>query len=319
MPWPPPMHMVTRPRRPPVRSSSWSALIVRIAPVAPTGWPSAIAPPFGFTFAGSSPSPLLTASACAAKASFEFDDVEVVDREAGLLEQLLHRRDRADAHHLGPDAGDGVAEDPRPRLQPGLLGGVGGGEHDRRRAVVEAAGVAGGDAAVLPERRPKLRQRLGGGRLRVLVGGEADRLAFHLDLDRHDLAGEAALLDRRRRAGLALERERVLRLAGDLVLGSRRSRRSRPCGRCRTGRSARPTIMSSACGVAHLLPPARRRSARRASATCSRRRRRARSRRRRARAPARRRRSPARPEPQSRLTFIAGALSGTPPRSPRRG
>ncbi len=71
MPWPPPMHMVQSARLPPVRSSSYSALTIRIAPVAPTGWPSAMAPPFGFTLAGSRPSPLVTASACAAKASFD--------------------------------------------------------------------------------------------------------------------------------------------------------------------------------------------------------------------------------------------------------
>ena len=54
-----------------VRSSSCKAFITKIAPVAPTGWPSAIAPPFGFTRAASSPKALLTAKACAAKASLD--------------------------------------------------------------------------------------------------------------------------------------------------------------------------------------------------------------------------------------------------------
>jgi hypothetical protein len=71
IPCPPPMHMVTIARRAPARSISAMALTTRMAPVAPTGWPSAMAPPFGFTRAGSSPSTLLTASACAAKASFD--------------------------------------------------------------------------------------------------------------------------------------------------------------------------------------------------------------------------------------------------------
>ena len=39
-------------------------------PVAATGWPSAIAPPFGFTLAGSSSRSFITASDCAANASF---------------------------------------------------------------------------------------------------------------------------------------------------------------------------------------------------------------------------------------------------------
>ena len=43
--------------------------MVMIHPDAPTGWPSAIAPPFGFTFVGSIPNPLFTAKACAANAS----------------------------------------------------------------------------------------------------------------------------------------------------------------------------------------------------------------------------------------------------------
>ncbi|MCY1516425.1 hypothetical protein D9M68_510540 [compost metagenome] len=42
-----------------------------IAPVAPTGWPSEMPEPFGFTLAGSKPSSLMTAQACAANASFD--------------------------------------------------------------------------------------------------------------------------------------------------------------------------------------------------------------------------------------------------------
>src|SRR3546814_2829276 len=39
MPCPPPMHMVIRPNFPPIRFSSYIALMVRITPVAPTAWP----------------------------------------------------------------------------------------------------------------------------------------------------------------------------------------------------------------------------------------------------------------------------------------
>jgi hypothetical protein len=42
---------------------------VSFAPVAPSGWPSAIAPPFTFTMVGSMSSSRITASACAANAS----------------------------------------------------------------------------------------------------------------------------------------------------------------------------------------------------------------------------------------------------------
>src|SRR2546428_3265912 len=49
VPSPPPQHIVTRAWRPLVRFSSWTALVMSTAPVAPSGWPSAIAPPLGLT------------------------------------------------------------------------------------------------------------------------------------------------------------------------------------------------------------------------------------------------------------------------------
>src|SRR5581483_1522527 len=53
VPSPPPQHMVTSPRSPPLRSSSWRSVVRRRAPVDPSGWPSAIAPPLTFTFSTS--------------------------------------------------------------------------------------------------------------------------------------------------------------------------------------------------------------------------------------------------------------------------
>ncbi len=44
-PSPPPMQIAAMPRRPPVRSSTFSTWRTMRAPDAPTGWPSAIAPP----------------------------------------------------------------------------------------------------------------------------------------------------------------------------------------------------------------------------------------------------------------------------------
>ena len=48
-PSPPPQHIVTRPTSLSERSSSCSSVVIRRAPVEPSGWPSAIAPPFTFT------------------------------------------------------------------------------------------------------------------------------------------------------------------------------------------------------------------------------------------------------------------------------
>ena len=67
---PVPTHMVTMPYFNWRRRSAWTTVAARIAPVAPSGWPSAIAPPIGLTLAGSRPRSPITASACAAKASF---------------------------------------------------------------------------------------------------------------------------------------------------------------------------------------------------------------------------------------------------------
>ena len=53
-PSPPPMQIAAMPRRPPVRSSTFSTCSTIRAPDAPTGWPSAMAPPSTLSFASSS-------------------------------------------------------------------------------------------------------------------------------------------------------------------------------------------------------------------------------------------------------------------------
>lgn len=70
MPCPPPMHALPIAVFTSARSLSWCArwALMR-APEAPTGWPKAIAPPWGFARAGSRPSSFCTARNCGAKAS----------------------------------------------------------------------------------------------------------------------------------------------------------------------------------------------------------------------------------------------------------
>src|SRR5258708_5818297 len=69
MPMPPPMHSVARPFLASRFCISCSSVTSTRAPEAPTGWPIAIAPPLTLTLAVSQPRSLLTAQACAAKAS----------------------------------------------------------------------------------------------------------------------------------------------------------------------------------------------------------------------------------------------------------
>src|SRR5829696_2941810 len=72
MPWPPPTHIVSRPIVRSIDSRSFSSVFMIRAPVMPYGWPSAIAPPCGFSLSlnGSTPISRHTGSTCAAKASF---------------------------------------------------------------------------------------------------------------------------------------------------------------------------------------------------------------------------------------------------------
>lgn len=67
---PPPIHKLATPRFFPVRFNAYKSVTKTLAPLAPIGWPKAIAPPLIFTFASSTFNPLLTDNACAAKASF---------------------------------------------------------------------------------------------------------------------------------------------------------------------------------------------------------------------------------------------------------
>src|SRR5574340_184673 len=57
IPCPTPMHIVHSAQRPPLRCSWLTAVVASRSPLAPSGWPSAIAPPLGFTRGSSSASP----------------------------------------------------------------------------------------------------------------------------------------------------------------------------------------------------------------------------------------------------------------------
>src|SRR6516165_239105 len=56
MPWPPPMHAAAIPSRSRARLSSRASVIASRTPVAPSGWPMAIAPPLTLSLASSMPS-----------------------------------------------------------------------------------------------------------------------------------------------------------------------------------------------------------------------------------------------------------------------
>src|SRR5918992_5048961 len=70
IPMPPPMQRDAAPLPPPRAFSEWTRVVRIRAPLAPMGCPSAMAPPWTLTFAGSSCSSRATAIDCDANASF---------------------------------------------------------------------------------------------------------------------------------------------------------------------------------------------------------------------------------------------------------
>ena len=128
----------------------------------------------------------------------DLDEVDVVDGHAGAGEGLAAGLDRAEAHDLGVQAGDARGDDPGERREA-ELGGLGvAHDHHRGGAVVQRAGVAGGDLAVGPEHRLQVGEALGGGAgPDAVVAGDGDRLALVVDgVDRGDLVLPEAVLER---------------------------------------------------------------------------------------------------------------------------
>ena len=122
MPWPAPMHMVARPNFALRSSIAWISVVAMRAPLAPSGWPMAMAPPRTLTFSGSAFSSLMTASAWDGEGLVDLDQVDVCELQAGPFEGLVRRRHRADAHDGRIDAGDRHRADLHLRLQAQLLG-----------------------------------------------------------------------------------------------------------------------------------------------------------------------------------------------------
>ena len=158
----------------------------------------------------------------------------MIDPEAGALEGLARGRDRSKAHDRRVHAGNRGRHDPRKGL--GAVECAVRSEEQRRRAVIETARVARGDAACLGRERRCEAGQFFEGRVwaRMFVGAHRRAPAGPSGhFDRHDFIVEDAVADGLSRAPLALEREGVLRrsrdpvLAGDLL--GRHAERDRPC------------------------------------------------------------------------------------------
>ena len=199
----------------------------------------------------------VTASTCAAKASFSSIRSMSESFRSGLRQRLRRRRHRADAHRLRRHAGHAPATTSRASgRSPSSAAFSGVVTIADRRAVVLPAGVAGGDRGLgvvlahdRPERGELLDVRVGRGCARR--GRRRCRPSGRVHRHRHDLVGEPAGLRRRRpRAGGCGRRTRPAPRAGS---------------RTRARRFSAVSIMPP--GTGWFLPPAVTRP--RASPSCS--------------------------------------------------
>ena len=189
------------------------------APVAPIGWPSAIAPPWTLTFAVSSARSRAHAMTWAAKASF--NSMRSMSASSSCVFASSAR-----IAGTGPipiprrvDPGGCPGDDPRERRDAGLLHLLGAPEYDRRRAVGDSRRVARVNGAALLEHRGQLRDRLGrrvGAGMLVALDLDSPLLPRHGD--RRDLVGKESGPESLGRAPLRLDRVRILLDAQDSVL-----------------------------------------------------------------------------------------------------
>ena len=149
----------------------------------------------------------------------QLDEIDVGELDARALEQAAHGGHRADAHVTRLDARVGVTGEAGHRLQSECLRAFRRHQHHRCRGVVDARGVAGGDATLRIEGGRQLRERFHGRvAAHVLVRGKHRRALPRAHGDGKDLRLEPAVVDRARGAAVALERGCILLLARDAPL-----------------------------------------------------------------------------------------------------
>ena len=102
MPWPPPMHSVT--------SRAYAVALHRVqqprgstAPLAPIGWPCAMAPPSTFTTSGQAEF-MDHSQHDRGEGFIDLEPVHVADSPAGALQRLAHGRHWSKAENPGSTA-----------------------------------------------------------------------------------------------------------------------------------------------------------------------------------------------------------------------
>ena len=159
-PIPPPTHIVTSPYRASRRRISWSSVAVSLAPVHPSGWPSAIAPPLTLRRRRIDRQLAQAGDRLRGERLVELDEVDLLERQAGHLQDFSDRRHRSDAEALGLDTRGRERDEACERREPG--GPRVGFFHDDhgRGAVARLRRVAGGHGALDVKGGPQLGERL---------------------------------------------------------------------------------------------------------------------------------------------------------------
>ena len=146
------MQAEPRPSPPPRRFSSCSRCVVIRAPVAPSGWVSAIAPPFDVDLRSRSrPSSSLDRYVLRGEGLVDLDQIDVVQGEAGLVQRLARRGRRPDPHDARWDPGDGPRDEAAHGREAVGRRELGVGDHEGGRPVPDSARVSGRDQPVLLE------------------------------------------------------------------------------------------------------------------------------------------------------------------------
>src|SRR5687768_6321880 len=145
-----------------------------------------------------------------------FDDVHVLDLEAGILERYFGCGNEPDPHDFRVHACETVRNEPRHRLYSLLLRRAALHQHDGCRAVVDAGRVARGYRSVFLERGAQHRHAFEGRvSAPVFVFVRNARAFARLHLDRQNWLLEIVFVDRVDGGAVAFERELILQLARD--------------------------------------------------------------------------------------------------------
>src|SRR5260370_28760667 len=119
----------------------------------------------------------------------QFDQIDIRERNAGVAQESLRRRNRSDAHDFRVDAGLCVSDDARHRLQSMLRHRFLRRHQHRRRSVGHSGGIAGMYRSFLAKHRRQFRERSElGVESRVFIAVEL--------FERNDFACEPILLVR---------------------------------------------------------------------------------------------------------------------------